>query len=527
MPADETLSVLLSSILWTINGRYPHADLKSSAPRTLANKGKCAPIMTSPPTALYWFRQDLRLDDLPALHAAASTGKPLFACYVLDDTTPGRYAQGAASRWWLHHSLHALAQAIDALGGRLLLRRGNSADVIVSLVEETGADAVFCSRAYTPWDSKLETTLHTQLAEQGVTFKRFAGSLLFEPESIRTGGDTPFRVYTPFWKSCRRQSTPKPPVALAEKPAFANIAVQSLSLDDLELLPRQPNWAASWPDYWQPGSAGAHAALSRFLEGSIDNYAQGRDVPSLQATSLLSPHLHFGEISPRQVWHKVIDYCADHPQLDGNREKFLSELGWREFNHHLLTHYPHICDSPFNPRFAEFPWMGSEDQLRAWQKGATGYPIVDAGMRQLWQTGYMHNRVRMICASFLTKHLLIPWQEGERWFWDTLVDADLANNLNGWQWTAGCGADAAPYFRIFNPTLQGKKFDAQGDYVRRWVPELARLPDRHLHEPAAAPPEVLEAAGVKLGASYPLPIVEHRAAREAALAAYALIKQRE
>lgn len=469
---------------------------------------------------IYWFRRDLRVDDLPALNAAAATEAPLIALYVLDKETPGEFATGRASRWWLHHSLEALAADLENLGGNLVLRRGRAAQIIPELVAESGAGAVYCSRGYDPWDPALEQTLHRDLGERDVAFRRYPGSLLFEPESIQTKAGEPYKVFTPFWKACLRAQDPPAPRQPGSAMRFHESPPEGLSLDELALAPRNPNWAASWTDLWQPGATGARAALRRFLHNTLGDYAEGRDFPHRDSTSRLSPHLHFGEISPRQVWHAVENHCAGSGDLAGQRDKFLAELGWREFSHHLLYHFPATVEEPFKPAFARFPWLGTDTQLRAWRRGLTGYPLVDAGMRELWQTGYMHNRVRMITASFLTKHLLIHWRRGEAWFRDTLVDADLANNVCGWQWVAGSGADAAPYFRIFNPTLQSRKFDKEGAYLRRWLPELAALPDKHIHEPSAAPETVLREAGVTLGESYPRPLVEHAAARESALAAY-------
>ncbi len=476
--------------------------------------------------ALFWFRQDLRTADLPGLLAAAASGAPLVCCYILDDDAPGQWAPGGASRWWLHHSLASLSDRLRALGGRLVLRRGPARRVLPALVKELDAGSVYCSRLYEPWAGVLEQDLHDALAAREVDFKRYPGALLFQPESVSTRSGDPFKVFTPFWKACRLQPEPPGPQGEPAAPVFADSQPDGLALEALDLLPRNPDWAAHWLDHWAPGADGARTALRRFLAGPIDDYDESRNHPARDATSRLSPHLHFGELSPRQLWHTVRSHCAAHPELAHQEEKFLSELGWREFSHYLLHHFPAISEAPFKPAFAAFPWLGDDARLRAWQRGLTGYPIVDAGMRELWQTGYMHNRVRMITASFLTKHLLVPWQKGQRWFHDTLVDADLANNSCGWQWVAGSGADAAPYFRIFNPTLQGAKFDADGDYVRTWVPELAPLPTKYLHEPAAAPAGVLADAGIVLGETYPLPIVEHKIAREAALAAYGSLRNR-
>jgi deoxyribodipyrimidine photo-lyase len=475
--------------------------------------------LTSP--VIYWFRQDLRCRDLPGLAAAAATGQPLLCCYILDDHSAGPWAAGGASRWWLHHSLAALSHELQDHGGQLIFLRGPAERELSALVEQASATAVYCSRVYEPWADALENRLHQRFSDQGVAFKRYPGELLFQPERVRNKAGKPFRVFTPFWKACRAQTEPHPPAAMPHLD-FAATA-PGLTLEDLALLPRNPDWAAHWQDLWQPGANGASAALTRFLRHALDDYAHSRDHPDRAATSLLSPHLHFGEIAPQRLWLEVRRHCAAHPQLADQEKKFLSELGWREFSRHLLHHFPQLTETPFKANFEHFPWLGDHGTLDAWQRGQTGYPIVDAGMRELWQTGYMHNRVRMITASFLTKHLLLPWQMGQRWFHDTLVDADLANNSCSWQWVAGCGADAAPYFRIFNPTLQGTRFDAEGAYVRRWVPELAALPSRYIHAPDQAPVNVLAAAGVDLGRTYPLPVVEHKAAREAALSAYAAL----
>ncbi|MEQ8516209.1 MAG: deoxyribodipyrimidine photo-lyase, partial [Chromatocurvus sp.] len=472
------------------------------------------------PPLIFWFRQDLRTVDLPGLNAAAATGRPLLALYILDEHTPGTWAPGGASRWWLHHSLAALAEDLRECGTELVLRRGDAASVLDDIIAETGADAVYCSRQYEPWASELEQKLHTNLEPRGIEFKRFPGHLLHEPGSVRTGAGDPFRVFTPFWRACRALPDPPEPKSLPHDTVWHTPLPGIDDLSDWDLLPHKPDWAASWPDLWDPGAQGATRRLRRFLEARIAKYGDQRDIPAVSATSGLSPHLHHGEISPRSVWHATRAFAAENPAAQEAADKFLAELGWREFSYHLLTFFPEIHEKAFKPSFEDFPWAGTGAQLKAWQRGQTGYPIVDAGMRELWATGYMHNRVRMVTASFLTKHLLIDWRAGERWFWDTLVDADLASNSASWQWVAGSGADAAPYFRIFNPTTQGEKFDATGDYVRRWVPELKNLPDKHLHKPWEAPEAVLQDAGISLGDEYPQPLVDHREAREAALAAY-------
>lgn len=476
-------------------------------------------------TLIYWFRRDLRTRDLPGLAAAVATGKPIIPCYILDHESAGEQAMGSASRWWLHQSLAALATELAELGTRLIIRQGPAPAVLQQLITECNADAVYCSRVYEPWAGALEENLHTALDKLGVDFKRYAGSLLFEPGKVMNKSGTPCKVFTPFWRHCLQAPPPPIPQGLLNSPTWQVSALASDSLDSLELQPRSPNWAVDWHSLWQPGSIGAKNKLQSFLGKLIHNYSEGRDVPSANSTSRLSAHLHFGEISPYTVWHAATTLACENPGRASQVEKFLSELGWREFSHHLLHHFPQLPEKPFKHQFERFPWLGSAAALRSWESGNTGYPIVDAGMRELWQTGYMHNRVRMVAASFLTKHLLVDWRSGARWFRDTLVDADLANNSCSWQWVAGSGADASPYFRIFNPVLQGEKYDPAGHYVRQWLPELANLPNRYLHKPWEAPGDVLLSAGVTLGQTYPLPVVDHRAARQSALAAYAAIRE--
>tara|TARA_R110002110_G_scaffold406421_1_gene626463 strand:- start:295442 stop:296884 length:1443 start_codon:yes stop_codon:yes gene_type:complete len=473
---------------------------------------------------IYWFRQDLRTYDLPGLAAALGSGRPVLACYIHDESAAGDWAPGGASRWWLHHSLESLGREIADLGGSLCLRSGDTADVMEQLIAATDADTVLCSRQYEPWAVELENRLHESLDSAGVTLKRYPGTLLFEPGSVKTQADQPYKVFTPFWRACRALPQPPQPRGLPDECQWLQEAPPSDALEDWALTPQQPDWAAGWENLWQPGSDGARRRLQEFLSEKAGNYSEGRDHPACDSTSRLSPHLHFGEISPREIWHTAQAHGAGSGANAREVDKFLSELGWREFSYQLLVHFPDIPHAPFKQQFSHFPWSVKQQGLRAWQQGQTGYPVVDAGMRELWQTGYMHNRVRMVVASFLTKHLLIHWRAGEDWFWDTLLDADLANNACSWQWVAGSGADAAPYFRIFNPVAQGEKFDRDGDYVRRWVPELAALPDKYLHHPWDAPADVLESAGVVLGQTYPEPVVDHRAAREATLSAYAQIK---
>ncbi len=474
---------------------------------------------------IVWFRQDLRLQDNPALHAAMQRG-PVVPVYVLDDAGEAVWPMGGASRWWLHHSLVALDAALRERGSRLVLARGDSGAVLRDLARRTDAAAIHWNRRYEPAAIARDEALKTEFSAAGVEARSFAGSVLFEPHAVRNKSDNPFQVFTPFWKHCLTLSV-EAPLRLPAGPIAAPAKwPDSLAPAALELLPRLP-WAEGFAREWQPGEAGAEKRLRRFVAGAMEDYADQRNFPDTSGTSALSPHLHFGEIGPRQVWAAVQALSNDSGVFPPSRgaQVFLSEVGWREFAYHLLFHFPHTPAAPLREEFAAFPWRSDAAQLRAWQRGRTGYPIVDAGMRQLWQTGWMHNRVRMIVASFLVKHLRLSWREGAAWFWDTLVDADLAANTLGWQWTAGCGADAAPYFRIFNPVLQGMKFDPEGAYVRRWVPELARVPVEFIHRPWEAAPLDLRAAGVTLGREYPAPIVDHAQARAAALAALESIRK--
>ncbi|HEV7370840.1 deoxyribodipyrimidine photo-lyase [Arenibaculum sp.] len=471
---------------------------------------------------IVWFRQDLRLADNPALAEAARTGRPVLPVYVLDDDTPGTWRMGGAARWWLHHSLAALGRDLAALGCALVLRRGDPRAVLPALIREAGADTVFWNRRYEPFAIARDEAVKASLKAVGFTVRSFNAALLHEPWTVTTRAGGPCRVHSAFWRACLAKGDPPPPLPAPRK--LLGAALPGDTLDAWRLLPDAPDWAGGLRAAWTPGEAGARQRLTDFLDGALEGYAARRDQPGLEATSRLSPHLRFGEVGPRQVWHAVLTASGVRGGR-GGAAKFLAELGRREFSYHLLYHHRGLPAVPLRPEFADFPWREDPEALRAWQRGATGYPLVDAGMRELWSTGWMHNRVRMIAASFLVKHLLIPWQTGEAWFWDTLVDADLASNAANWQWIAGCGADAAPYFRIFNPVLQGMKFDPEGDYVRRWVPELRGLPARHVHRPWEAPEGELRAAGVVLGRTYPTPVVDHAAARGRALAAFARVKK--
>lgn len=465
---------------------------------------------------IVWFRQDLRLTDNPALAAAAATGRPVIALYVRDDHA--HWAPGAASRWWLHGSLAALAAALDDVGAPLVRREGAADRVLKAIIDETGATAVYWNRCYEPQAIARDTAIKKALHSGGIAAQSFNAGLLFEPWTIKTKAGEPYGVFTPFWRACLAQPEPAKPAAAPKAVTAFKEVLKSEALESWGLLPTKPDWAGGLRATWTPGEAGAAARLKSFM-AALDDYKTGRDRPGEDGTSRLSPHLHFGEIGPRQIWHR-----ARSRPPSASADVFLKELGWREFSHHLLFHHPRLADEPLRPAFAAFPWRRDGKALAAWRRGATGYPIVDAGMRQLWETGWMHNRVRMVVASFLIKHLLIRWQDGAAWFWDTLVDADLANNAASWQWVAGSGADAAPFFRIFNPVLQGERFDPDGAYVRRFVPELAKLPNDVIHKPWTADEAVLKKAGVVLGETYPHPIVDHAAARARALAAFAEVK---
>jgi deoxyribodipyrimidine photo-lyase len=468
-------------------------------------------------TAIYWCQRDLRLADNPALAAACERHAHVVPVYIHAPDEEAPWAPGAASRWWLHHSLAALQRSYATLGAPLLLRAGDTLAELRSLITGTGAVAVYWNRLYEPALRARNQRVKAALRADGIEAESFGAALLIEPWQIRTGAGDPYRVFTPFYKALLPQLPARRPLPAPAALTPAKALPDSLPLEALGLLPTIP-WDSGLRAAWTPGEAGAQQRLEDFCDDALARYAQARDLPADAATSRLSPYLHFGEITPAQVHVRLQRLSAERSTagLLRGTESFLREVIWREFAHHLLFHFPQTPTLPLNPRFAEFPWrQGYAQDLRAWQRGQTGLPIVDAGLRELWHTGYMHNRVRMIVGSLLTKNLLIPWQEGARWFWDTLVDADLANNTLGWQWIAGCGADAAPYFRIFNPVLQSRKFDPQGAYLRRWLPELKDLDDKALHAPwEQAPPP----------AGYPAPCVDLAESRARALAAYEHIK---
>jgi len=430
--------------------------------------------------AIVWLRRDLRMEDNPALNAAVESGSTVIPVFIWAPDEEAPWPPGAASRWWLHQSLQKLREALRKRGSNLIIRRGPSREVLLRMAAESGAETIYWNRLYEPATIFRDRDIKKAFRERGFRVESFQGNVLFEPGTILNSDREPFRVFTAFWKACLRAPVPPAPQRAPDRIPGPSTWPESLRVSDLDLEPKV-DWAAGLREFWRPGEAGASEQVRIFLDHATD-YPIERDRPDHPGTSRLSPHLHFGEVSVRQVWHAI------------ENQAYLRQIIWREFAHHLLFHYPHTADRPLRPEFQFFPWRFDERLFKAWTRGNTGYPLVDAGMRELWRTGWMHNRVRMVAGSFLVKHLQISWREGAAWFWDTLVDADLANNTLGWQWIAGCGADAAPYFRIFNPATQAKKFDPDGDYVRRWVPELSQAP-----------------------------IVDHEEARKKSLAAFASI----
>lgn len=476
--------------------------------------------------SIVWLRQDLRLSDQPALQAAIAHGQQVLPVYIWAPQEEASWEPGGATRWWLHHALSDLNNQLAKCGGGLRVvdaSGSSSAGALQELCKELGAEAVFWNRRYEPAIVERDTKLKTTLREQGIEAQSFAASLLFEPTDVRNKSDLPFRVFTPFWKHLQTR--------VVDRPTEVDLkALQLLPCPDadseiarLGLLPKIP-WDRGFAPFWDgvPSREGMQKRFAAFLGEGAENYPDDRDTPGDDGTSRLAPYLHFGQISPREAWWQL----ADAPQRSARFDSgVMRQLVWRDFAHHLLFHFPDTATKPLRPEFERFPWRTDEALLKRWERGQTGYPIVDAGMRQLWQTGWMHNRVRMVVASFLVKHLLCGWQEGARWFWDTLVDADLANNTFGWQWTAGCGADAAPYFRIFNPIAQGQRFDSEGAYVRHYVPELAKVPKKFIHCPWEMGELELSGCGVVLDRDYPSPCVDHPIARKAALAAFAKLKE--
>lgn len=473
--------------------------------------------MTNQNAAIVWLRNDLRIEDNPALSAAYKTADKVVALYVHEVDSSLRRPGGAA-RWWLHNSLVSLGSSLSERGIDLVVEEGEADAVLHRALKDSGADAVHWNRRYAPAERALDGAIKTDLQGKGLTVASHQGNVLAEPWTIQTGQDRPYSVFTPFWKSLRQVAVDRPIPA----PELRTSRARKAHIDTGYEMPK---WAKKLAPHWTIGEEAARERLENFLDQHVSEYADGRDFPAKEMTSRLSPHLRFGEISARQIWHTAKLRSEMEPALAGNIDKFLSELAWRDFSYHQLYHRKDIARVPMQEKYADTPWRHAKADLSRWQRGLTGLPIVDAGMRELWETGYMHNRVRMLVASLLTKNLLIDWREGEDWFWDCLVDADEANNPASWQWVAGCGLDAAPYFRIFNPVTQGERFDAAGDYVRRWVPELAALPEKWVHKPFDAPKDVLRKASVVLGKTYPNPIVDLKQSRQRALESYEQIKE--
>ncbi|MBS0604291.1 MAG: deoxyribodipyrimidine photo-lyase [Verrucomicrobia bacterium] len=460
---------------------------------------------------LYWVRRDFRIRDNLALLKARSLGGPVLAVFIFSPDLEGPWDLGSASRWWLHHSLLHFEKELKGHGVPLLILKGEPEPTLKKLISQTHSSHLLYNRLYEPKARDVEKKVDRMAASCSCEVESFPGDLLYEPGDVMNGQGKPYTVFTPFWKCALKLDVCAPEGALRSSLKAAPFPKGGLKIADLKLLP-EIQWDSAFYSSWEPGEKGAWKRLRKFEESILSEYEKGRDFPSEDFTSRLSPHLHFGEITPRQVFEELSKSKKSAP--------FLREVGWREFARHLLYFFPKTPLHPLREEFQDFPWKRSASLLRLWQEGKTGVPIVDAGMRQLWQTGWMHNRVRMIVGSYLVKDLMIPWQEGAKWFWDTLVDADLANNTLGWQWVGGCGADAAPYFRIFNPVTQGERFDAEGTYVRTFVPELKKVPAKWIHRPHLAPLEVLMAAGVTLGETYPRPVVDHDVARKEALAVY-------
>jgi len=474
-------------------------------------------------TTIVWFRKDLRLADNPALHAAAQRG-PIVPVFIWAPEEEADWAPGEASRWWLNQSLGALEDQLRTLGSRLMLCRGSSQAVLQSLVRASGAEAVYWNRRYEPAVIERDKKIKQGLTAAGIEAKSFSGSVLFEPWTVenKTGG--PFRVFTPFWKACLAQGSPSLPLpipASLQQPAVWPDSIDRASLE----LDSGIDSARGLSAAWRPGSLEAENGLGRFAATALSSYAEDRDRLDGEALSRLSAHLHFGEISPRQIWERVEKTYLERGDSAAKGDAYLRQLGWREFAYHQLYHFPHTTDQPLRSEFESFAWEHDDESLRAWQRGETGVPIIDAAMRHLSYEGWLPNRVRMVVASYLTKNLLISWREGAAWFWDKLIDADLANNTFGWQWTAGCGADAAPYFRIFNPVIQSAKFDPQGEYIHRWIPALRQVPMPWLGKPWDAPHAILKQAGVCLGKTYPVPLIDLAFSRQRALASYAKMRQ--
>jgi len=478
-------------------------------------------------SAIVWFRQDLRLSDNPALHAAIKSKSLLIPLYCYNDNECGEWKTGSASRWWLHHSLNALSTDLRARGSRLIVQVGPSLDIINKIIQQTGATSIYCNALYEPEHIKRDNVVREELKNNGIDFHCFDGNLLLAPHQVANKSDLPYRVFTPFYRyylntgfNTQCQNAPKKLNVVPDK-------IKSIAINKLNLLPRI-NWYSEFESRWQPGENGAQKYLQRFCRQSLTGYPKARDIPSVDGTTNLSPHLHFGEISPRQVIAALTkaSHTSKAAGASKARDTVIREIIWREFANHILVHFPYTTNQPFLENFNKYPWKLSDKKfLKAWQQGNTGIPIIDAGMRQLWKSGWMHNRVRMIVASLLAKNANLHWINGARWFWDTLVDADLANNSMNWQWVAGCGVDAAPYFRIFNPVTQGRKFDPQGVYIRQWVPELKNVPDRFIHDPWNTPDKLQQELKIIIGKHYPKPVLDLSETRKEILSIYNRFRQ--
>ena len=468
------------------------------------------------PKAIHWFRQDLRLSDNPAFYDATKNSS-ILPIYILDDKNSKEFSMGEASRFWLHHSLTSLDKSLDE---NLSIYQGNPLEIILEIINRLNIEEIYWNRCYEPWRTKRDMHIKKELESKGIKVNSLNGSLLWEPWTIKKGDGTPYKVFTPFFrKGCLLSDKPREPLPTPNNPDLFHDSDQSLEVNDLALLP-SIRWDTEMKPFWNIGEGGAHKRLSEFLDSGIANYKNGRNFPAKPFVSRISPHIHFGEISPNQAW-----YAAKIKGNDASIDLFLSELGWREFSYTQLYFNPELPKKNLQSKFDQFPWDDNLNNLLAWQKGQTGVPMVDAGMRELWLTGSMHNRVRMVVGSFLVKNLLLHWHHGERWFWDCLVDADLASNSASWQWIAGCGVDAAPYFRIFNPVTQGEKFDPDGEYIRKYIPEIKALPNKYLFSPWETPKEELDKAGIVLGQDYPNPVIDLKLSRQNALDAFKSLKK--
>ena len=468
--------------------------------------------------SIFWFRQDLRVHDNPGLTSALSLGNVL-PIYILDDINSNQHRMGAASRWWLHNSLKNLNKRLE---NKISFYLGDPLKILGDLIKKFEIKNVFWNRCYEPWRIERDTQIKSYFNKKNINVETFNSSLLWEPWNILKSDKTPYKVFTPFYrKGCLMSNPTREPLQEPSLESLIRDKEINTTLDSLKLIPKI-KWYKEMESLWEPGEEGATKKLREFLNNGLNGYKEGRNFPGKKNVSQLSPHMHFGEISQNEVWYKAKSIGDSETSKD--LDHFLSELGWREFSYNLLFHFPGLPKENLQEKFNNFPWKKDSDLLTKWQKGLTGYPIIDAGMRELWQTGYMHNRIRMIVGSFLVKNLLLHWHEGEKWFWDCLIDADLASNSASWQWVAGSGADAAPYFRIFNPITQANRFDPEGEYILKFIPELKELPIKYLFSPWEAPEEILKSANVTLGVDYPKPIVDLKESRDAALEAFSTIR---